>query len=99
MKRVVVLAEAAADLEEARAFYEARETGVGDYWVTSLLEDIESLARFHGMDRRQYGCFRRWGNRFPFGIYYLVVEELVNHFETTHRALPTPRTRPMQKVA
>jgi hypothetical protein len=28
-----------------------------------------------------------------------VIEELVTHFETTHRTLPTPRTRPMQEVA
>ena len=43
MRRVVVLAEAAEDLEEARRFYDARESGVGDYCVTSLLADIESL--------------------------------------------------------
>jgi hypothetical protein len=36
MRRVVVLAEAAEDLEEARRFYEASEAGVGDYCVTSL---------------------------------------------------------------
>jgi hypothetical protein len=29
MRRVVVLAEAAEDLEEARRFYEASEAGVG----------------------------------------------------------------------
>ena len=40
MRRVVVLAEAAEDLEEARRFYDAREAGVGDYCVTSLLADI-----------------------------------------------------------
>ena len=39
MRRVVVLAEAAEDLEEARRFYDAREPGVGDYCVTSLLAD------------------------------------------------------------
>jgi hypothetical protein len=37
MRKVVVLAE-------ARRFYDAREPGVGDYCVTSLLSDIESLA-------------------------------------------------------
>jgi len=49
MRRVVVLAEAAEDLEEARRFYDAREPGVGDYCVTSLLADIESLASHHGV--------------------------------------------------
>jgi hypothetical protein len=71
MRRVVVLAEALADLEEARSFYEARETGVGGYCVSSLLADIEGLALFHGIHRRQFGCFRMLASRFPFGIYYL----------------------------
>jgi len=43
MRRVVVLAEAAEDLEEARRFYDAREPGVGDYCVTSLLADADLI--------------------------------------------------------
>ncbi len=71
MRRVVVLAEAAEDLEEARRFYDARESGVGDCCVTSLLADIESLLSHHGVHRRQHGCFRMLASRFPFGVYYL----------------------------
>ena len=71
MRRVIVLAEAAEDLEEARRFYDAREAGVGDYCVTALVADIESLALFHGIHRQQHGCFRMLASRFPFGIYYL----------------------------
>ena len=71
MREVVVLADAAEDLEAARAFYEAREAGLGDYCVTSLLADIESLALFHGIHREQSGCLRMLASRFPFGIYYL----------------------------
>jgi len=74
MRRVVVLAEAAEDLEEARHFYDAREAGVGDYCVSSLVADIESLALFHGIHRQQHGCFRLLASRFPFGIYYLEAE-------------------------
>jgi hypothetical protein len=69
MRRVVVLAETAEDLEEARRFYDAREAGVGDYCVTSLLADIESLTLYHGIHRQQFGCFRMLGSRFPFGMY------------------------------
>ena len=75
MRRVVVLAEAAEDLEEAREFYDAREPGVGDYCVRSLIADIESLARFHGIHRQKHGCFRMLASRFPFGIYYLEAEQ------------------------
>jgi len=74
MRRVVVLAEAAQDLDEAREFYDAREVGVGDYCVTSLLADIENLALNHGIHRQQHGCFRLLASRFPFGIYYLEAE-------------------------
>jgi hypothetical protein len=71
MRRVGVLAEAAEDLEAAQAFYDAQEAGVGDYCVTSLLNDIESLALYHGIHGQQHGCFRMLASRFPFGIYYL----------------------------
>ncbi len=69
MRRVVVLAEAAEDLKEAQGFYDAREAGVGDYCVASLLADIGSLARHRGIHRRQHGCFGILASRFPFGIY------------------------------
>ena len=70
MRQVVVLAEAADDLEEARRFYDDCEAGVGDYCVTSLLADITSLVFFHGIHRHQHACFRMLASRFPFGIYY-----------------------------
>jgi plasmid stabilization system protein ParE len=74
MMRVVVLAEAAEDLESAQNFYNRQAAGVGDYCLKSLLADIESLSHRHGIHRRQYGCFRMLGSRFPFGIYYLDTE-------------------------
>jgi hypothetical protein len=68
------LAEAVEDLEQARMFYEERETGIGDYCVTSLLADISSLALAHGIPGRHHGCFRMLASRFPFGIYYVETE-------------------------
>lgn len=44
MRTVVVLAEAAEDIEQARDFYDAQEPGIGDYCAGSLVADIESLA-------------------------------------------------------
>ncbi len=75
MRRVVVLAEAAEDLAEARRFYDAREPGVGGYFVTSLLSDIESLTLYHGVHHRHWNCFRMLASRFPFGIYYVEAEQ------------------------
>lgn len=70
MKQVVVLADAAEDIEAARDFYGVQEIGVGDYFVDSLLADIESLAEFRGIHPRHFEFHRMLASRFPFGIYY-----------------------------
>lgn len=67
---VVVLEDAAADLEAGRRFYESREQGVGDYFMESLLSDLESLVLYAGIHCRHFGFHRMLSRRFPFGIYY-----------------------------
>jgi hypothetical protein len=52
MRSVVVLAEAAEDIENAGDFYDAQEPGIGSYFTHSLLADIESLALYHGIHFR-----------------------------------------------
>ena len=70
MKSVLVLADAAEDMEDARDFYDELEPGVGSYCVDSLIADIESLGLLHGIHPVHFGCFRMLATRFPFGIYY-----------------------------
>ncbi|MEX0886020.1 MAG: hypothetical protein WD009_06230 [Phycisphaeraceae bacterium] len=70
MKNVVVLEDAAADIEAGSAFYEAREAGVGEYFVESILADLDSLVLYAGVHQKQYGLHRMLAKRFPFGIYY-----------------------------
>ena len=70
MRRVVVLAEAAEDIEQARAFFDAQSPGIGDYCADSLLADIESLAIYHGIHSRHFGLYRMLAHRFPFALYY-----------------------------
>jgi plasmid stabilization system protein ParE len=70
LKQVVVLAEAAEDIEAARDFYEVQQVGVGEYYVDSLLTDIESLGRFSGIHPVHFEFHRMLASRFPFGIYY-----------------------------
>jgi hypothetical protein len=70
MRRVVILAEAAEDIEAARDFYDSQQTGIGDYCADSLVADIEGLTLYHGIHRRQFGLYRMLAHRFPFGIYY-----------------------------
>lgn len=70
MRRVVILADAAGDIEQARDFYDLQEYGIGDYCADSLVADIESLALYHGIHSCHFGFYRLLANRFPFGIYY-----------------------------
>ena len=70
MKPVVVLSEAAGDLELGRDFYDSQTLGIGDYFVDSLLSDIESLRLFHSIHPLHFGFMRMLSSRFPFGIYY-----------------------------
>lgn len=74
MSSVVVLAEAAEDIERARAFYDEQEPGIGDYCADSLVSDIASLALYHGIHSRHCGLYRLLAHRFPFGIYYRETE-------------------------
>ncbi len=70
MRRVVVLEEASEDLEAARDFYEANESGIGEYFSDSVIADLESLSLFHGIHSIHFGHHRMLASRFPFGIYY-----------------------------
>ncbi len=40
---VVILEDAAADIESGRQFYETREPGVSEYFVEAILADLASL--------------------------------------------------------
>ena len=70
MRRIVVLEEAAEDIERGREFYDLQEIGVGDYFEDTILSDIESLGLFHGIHAKHFGFHRLLSERFPFGIYY-----------------------------
>lgn len=70
MKRVVVLEEAAEDLEAARDFYNNIEGGVGLHFLSHLVEDIAQLETLSGIHGIHFGFHRMLASRFPFGIYY-----------------------------
>ncbi|MBM3878914.1 MAG: type II toxin-antitoxin system RelE/ParE family toxin [Verrucomicrobia bacterium] len=69
---VVILEDAAEDMEAGRRFYESRELGIGDYFVESILSDLGSLVLYAGVHRVHLGFHRMLSKRFPFGIYYEV---------------------------
>lgn len=69
---IVILEDAAADIEAGRQFYETREPGIGEYFVESILSDLGSLVLFAGTHPIRFGFHRMLSRRFPFGIYYEV---------------------------
>lgn len=74
VRAVVVLAEAAEDLQAGVTFYDTREPGIGRYFFDSLLSDIESLQIYAGIHSIRFGFHRMLSRRFPFAIYYDIVE-------------------------
>ena len=71
--KLVILDRAEDDLVEAFDFYELQEPGLGDYFLSSLHSDIESLRLYAGTHRKAHRHLHRsLSKRFPFGIYYTV---------------------------
>jgi len=74
---VVILEDAAEDLESGAQFYESCATGVGDYFLDSILSDFDSLVLFAGVHPIYFEFHRMLSKRFPFGIYYEVEDDVV----------------------
>ena len=72
---VVILEDAAADIESGRQFYETRQPGVGEYFVESILADLASLVLYAGIHPMRFGFHRMLSRRFPFGVYYEIERE------------------------
>ena len=76
--KLQILDAAQNDLIEGFRFYEEKEEGLGDYFLSSLFSDIESLKVFGGIHRKAYGDHHRaLSKRFPFAIYYTINDGVV----------------------
>lgn len=75
--RIKILSAAETDLEEGYRFYESQSDGLGTYFLDTLYSDIDSLAYFAGMHRIVLGYHRLLSKRFPFAVYYRVVDDVV----------------------
>ena len=76
-RRVLLQVEAAQDLDAGFAFYELKESGLGNYFVDSLLADLDALSFYAGIHPRYFGFFRMLSKRFPYAIYYDIQKEIV----------------------
>ncbi len=75
--RIQILDAAEKDLEEGCLFYESRNLGLGSYFLDSLYADIDSLAYFGGIHMMVFGYHRLLAKRFPFAVYYRVIDNAV----------------------
>lgn len=69
---VSISTDALADLERGAQFYEHKESGLGSYFLDSLYSDIDSLQLYGGVHRIVFGKHRFCAKRFPFAIFYVV---------------------------
>ena len=74
---VRILSPAERDLEEGYRFYESQSPGLGSYFLDSLYSDIDSLAYFGGIHQLVFGYNRHLSKRFPFAIYYRIIDNEV----------------------
>lgn len=76
--KLEILDLAKNDLIEGYHFYQAKEPGLGSYFLDTLYSDIDSLRIFGGIHRKAYkNLHRSLSKRFPFAIYYSVESETV----------------------
>ncbi len=74
--KIILLEAAIEDLAIGRDFYDAREEGIGAYFITSLLSDITSLTLYSGIHPIYFHFHRMLSQRFPFAIYYEVASDM-----------------------
>lgn len=67
---VGISSDAEADFAEGKWVYERQSLGLGDYFRSCRIADIESPAYYGGIHEIEYGYQRALSKRFPFCIYY-----------------------------
>jgi hypothetical protein len=72
--KVRVLRPALNDLAAGRRFYDRQQQGIGSYFFDSLFADIDSLTFYAGIHRTEFGFHRMLASRFPYAIYYRLIE-------------------------
>ena len=71
---VQLLRSAMEDLTTGRQFYDRQGAGIGDYFFDSLFAEIDSLALYGGIHPVHFGFHRLLAKRFPYAIYYRIID-------------------------
>lgn len=75
--KIEILSLAVRDLDAGRRFYQAHETGLGDYFLDSLFSDIDALLLHAGTHQQFFGYYRALSKRFPYAVYYRIRDEVI----------------------
>ncbi len=71
MIRVEISGDALDDLNAGFRFYEAQESGLGDYFLSQLRADVDGLKITAGIHRQPHrNLYRPLSPRFSYAIYY-----------------------------
>lgn len=70
--KIRILPPARFDLIDGYWFYEEREIGLGDYFIESILADMDSLVLYAGIHATHFGKHRMIASKFPHSIFYII---------------------------
>ncbi len=76
--RVELRDEARNDLVIGALFYARQSPGLDGHFLECLRADMETLESTAGIHEQYGGFYRKLSKRFPFAIYYLVSEDIVD---------------------
>lgn len=69
--KIRILRSAKRTVADGIAFYERQETGLGSYFLNSIMSDLRSLNIYAGVHQKYDDSYYRMVcTRFPYSIYY-----------------------------
>jgi len=88
--KIEILDLAEKDLVDGFNFYAHQARGLGNYFIDSIFADIESIYIYAGIHTLHFGYHRLLSKRFPFAIYYRVLQDIIRIYaELDCRRHPT----------
>jgi plasmid stabilization system protein ParE len=94
LTKLLILAAAETDIDEAFAWYEERQTGLGFEFMRAVDARIRSIQRnpeMCGFAERHYR--RALVRRFPYAIFYTYSEDIVTIYAVFHTSRAPARWR------
>jgi plasmid stabilization system protein ParE len=73
--KIRLLDSALEDIAAARTFYDSQDDGIGAYFFDSIFAEIDSLVLFAGTHLKKIGFYRQIAQRFPYAIYYKIIND------------------------